>query len=57
MDKRSSKKREHDFAVNAFRVMQEATQEDEEDQPQETPEESVPQEDQGRILMPLLLAD
>lgn len=29
MDKRSSKKREHDFAVNAFRVVQEATGQDE----------------------------
>ena len=29
MDKRSSKKREHDFAVNAFRVVQEATRRDE----------------------------
>lgn len=29
MDKRSSKKREHDFSVTAFRVVQEATTEQE----------------------------
>ena len=29
MDKRSSKKKEHDFAVTAFRIVQEATSEDE----------------------------
>jgi hypothetical protein len=47
MDKRSSKKREHDFAVNAFRVMQEATQK-EEGQTEAPPEESIPQEDDGK---------
>ncbi len=40
MVKRSSKKREHDFAVNAFRVVQEATRE-----PEEASQVSVPTPD------------
>ncbi len=48
MDKRSSirKKKEHDFAVNAFRVVQEATGETEE--AKLTPEPEAPQEVQGK---------
>lgn len=42
MDNRSSKrpKKEHDFAVTAFRVVQEATAEGEEPQPEPTPPET-----------------
>ena len=44
MDKRSSKKREHDFAVTAFRVVQEATGEEAEPTPQEALQEPTPEE-------------
>ena len=46
MDKRSSrKKREHDFSVTAFRVVQEATgQEESEPEKQEAPPELTPEE-------------
>ena len=39
MAKRSSKNKEHDFAVIAHRVVQEATGQAEEPQPEPTPEE------------------
>lgn len=44
MDTRSSKKKEHDFAVTAFRVVQEATGEESEAEPLETPQEPTPEE-------------
>ncbi len=46
MQKRSSTKKEHDFAVNAFRVVQEATAEAEEAKP--IPETEAPQDTQGK---------
>lgn len=42
MVKRSGKKREHDLNVTAFRVVQEATQGKEQEQPQATPEGKNP---------------
>ena len=49
MDKRSSKKkREHDFAVTAFRVVQEATDQDEENQPEPEPQQPTAQETEGK---------
>ncbi|MCX5995961.1 MAG: hypothetical protein NTV59_08210 [Chloroflexi bacterium] len=41
MGKRSSKKREHDFSVTAFRVVQEATGQSEVETKETTPESSV----------------
>lgn len=45
MGKRSSKKTEHDFAVTAFRVVQEATEQTEEGQ---QPEQAQPQAIEGK---------
>lgn len=46
MDERSSKrkKKDHDFAVNAFRVVQEATGQREQPESSETTEELTPEE-------------
>jgi hypothetical protein len=41
MGKRSSKKREHDFSVTAFRVVQEATGQSQPETKEATPESSV----------------
>ena len=41
MGKRSSKKREHDFSVTAFRVVQEATGQSQAEVKEDTPESSV----------------
>ncbi|MBI2303283.1 MAG: hypothetical protein HYU86_00855 [Chloroflexi bacterium] len=53
MDKRSSKKKEHDFAVTAFRVVQEATGEESEAQTttQETLKEPSPEERHAAAVM------
>ena len=41
MGKRSSKKREHDFSVTAFRVVQEATGQSQPETKESTPESSI----------------
>jgi len=46
MDERSSKKKEHDFAIIAFRVVQEATGEDEESK--DEPGQPASQEPPGK---------
>lgn len=43
-DRSSKKKREHDFAVTAFRVVQEATREESPEEPPQPTEELSPQE-------------
>jgi hypothetical protein len=45
MAKRSSKKRDHDFAVTAFRVVQEATEEPEDEESSPEPEDLSPRAD------------
>jgi hypothetical protein len=48
MDKRSSKKKEHDFTVNAFRIVQEATHEGDEGQTEIDPEQTTAPETEGK---------